>query len=148
MLYDFFAKQITHLNIDFVNNTPHDYWITRSYIFTSILFLCKRLINLNFCQFSNENLTISMFGVESERFMSSTLTNLKINVNFIDDCLWLLDGRLTCLSTLIISITEISNTKYNTDNTASAILINHILGKNTCIYKRGDHQNWKLMELV
>ena len=38
---------------------------------------------------------------------SSTLTKLKINVSTFADFLYLLDGRLDCLSTLIIYVSEI-----------------------------------------
>jgi hypothetical protein len=40
-------------------------------------------------------------------FFSSTLTYLCINVNTLDDCLYLLDGRLKQLTTLIIRIRNI-----------------------------------------
>ncbi|CAF3862379.1 unnamed protein product [Rotaria sp. Silwood1] len=60
--------------------------------------------------------TVSIYNLPPPSFKSSTLTNLKINVEIIDDCLDLLDGRLNCLSTLIIRITQISSTISNTDN--------------------------------
>ncbi|CAF1095315.1 unnamed protein product [Rotaria sordida] len=114
--HDLFAKKITHLNINILNKTPKEYWAVRTYFFTSILSLCKRLINLNFCYFSDQDLTVSIYNLPPPSFKSSTLTNLKINVDIIDDCLDLLDGRLNCLSTLIIKITQISSTISNTDN--------------------------------
>jgi hypothetical protein len=39
------------------------------------------------------------------RCTSSTLTRLNISVGSFDACLYLLDGRFECLSTLIIEIT-------------------------------------------
>ncbi|CAF2141461.1 unnamed protein product, partial [Rotaria magnacalcarata] len=60
-------------------------------------------------------LPVSVYNLPPPNFMSSTLTNLKIHVEIIDDCLDL-DGRLNCLSTLIIKRTQISSTISNTDN--------------------------------
>jgi hypothetical protein len=50
------------------------------------------------------------------------LTVLKINVKSFDDCLYLLDGRINCLSTLIIYVQEIAYTLGTIDNTVSIIL--------------------------
>ncbi|CAF1682706.1 unnamed protein product, partial [Rotaria magnacalcarata] len=116
ILHDLFAKQITHLNINILNKIPKEYSVVRTYFFTSILSLCKRLINLNFCYFSDQDLPVSVYNLPPPNFTSSTLTNLKIHVEIIDDCLDLLDGSLNCLSTLIIKITQISSTISNTDN--------------------------------
>ena len=41
--------------------------------------------------------------------MSSSLTQLKINVESFVDCLFLLDGRLDSLSKLIINVRETSS---------------------------------------
>jgi hypothetical protein len=41
--------------------------------------------------------------------MSSTLMKLKISVVNFADCLFLLDGRFECLSTLIIDVSSISD---------------------------------------
>jgi hypothetical protein len=41
--------------------------------------------------------------------MSSSLTQLKINVENFVDCLYLLDGRLESLSKLIINVGNISH---------------------------------------
>ncbi|CAF3842973.1 unnamed protein product [Rotaria magnacalcarata] len=62
------------------------------------------------------DLPVSVYNLPPPNFTSSTLTNLKIHVEIIDDCLDLLDGSLNCLSTLIIKITQISSTISNTDN--------------------------------
>ncbi len=62
--------------------------------------------------------------------MSSTLSTLKINVETFDDCLYLLDGRLDCLSTLIIHVQTILLTSSTIDNTVSIVFIYYILRKN------------------
>ncbi|CAF1262621.1 unnamed protein product, partial [Rotaria sordida] len=50
-------------------------------------------------------------------FISSTLTTLNINVDNFADCLYLLDGRLNCLSTLIICVLKISSVISKIKNT-------------------------------
>ncbi|CAF3138493.1 unnamed protein product [Rotaria sp. Silwood2] len=50
---------------------------------------------------------LSICDSPSTIFFSSTLTHLYINVNTLDDCLYLLDGRLKQLTTLIVQISYI-----------------------------------------
>jgi hypothetical protein len=77
-------------------------------IFALILSLCTNLIDLNFCDmFYTEKCATPVFDVGSPSNMSSTLTKLKINVQNFADCLFLLDGRLDYLSTLIINVSDI-----------------------------------------
>jgi hypothetical protein len=90
-------------------------------MFVLILFLCKRLIKLSFCQLDNRS-TFCTFDLSSRNFESSTLTELKINVKTFDDCLYLLDGRFNCLSTLIINVEIISYTSRPIDNKVSMIV--------------------------
>ena len=124
ILRNLLTEQITHLNIDIQNETTSQLSEILSNIFALILSLCKRLINLNFCQlFSHRNSSICIFKLSSTSCISSTLTKLKINVETFDDCLYLLDGRLNCLSTLIIHVKKISFTLSNIDNTVSIISI-------------------------
>jgi hypothetical protein len=90
-------------------------------MFAFILSLCKRLIKLDFCQFDHRP-TICTLHLSSTNCKSSTLTALKIGVKTFDDCLYLLDGRLSCLSTLIIHVGEIADTLGIIDNTVSIIV--------------------------
>ncbi len=62
--------------------------------------------------------------------MSSTLSTLNINVETFDDCLYLLDGRLQCLSTLIIHVENISFTSSTVDDAVSIIFNYYVLRKN------------------
>ncbi|CAF1401937.1 unnamed protein product, partial [Rotaria sp. Silwood1] len=116
------VEQITHLNISIQNKiTPifleTIFFETLPNVFVLILSLCKRLIKLDFCQlFPDQMWSISMFVLPSINCMSLTLTQLKINVNSFDACLYLLDGCLDNLSTLIINISKISRTLSNIDN--------------------------------
>jgi len=54
---------------------------------------------------------------------SSTLTELIIDVETFNDCLYLLDGSFNCLSKLIIYVLEIAYTIETTDNIVSIIVI-------------------------
>ncbi len=93
-------------------------------MFELILSLGKCLIDLTFSEwFSGKSLDISTLNIISTSYVSSTLTKLKIKVNTFDDCLYLLDGRLQCLSTLIIKIFEICDSLANIDNKVSIYLI-------------------------
>ncbi len=105
---------------------------TLSNIFVSILSLCQRLVNLNFCQLSEyRSLSISICKLSSS-CMSSTLSTLKINVATFNDCLYLLDGRLHCLSKLIIHVKKtISFMSSTIDNTVSIIFHYHVVRKNS-----------------
>jgi hypothetical protein len=53
---------------------------------------------------------------------------MEINVKTFGDCLYLLDGRFNCLSTLIINIEIISSTSGTIDNTVS-IIVNSYLSR-------------------
>jgi hypothetical protein len=55
--------------------------------------------------------------------MSTTLTKLKINVEAFGDCLYLLDGRFTSLSTLLIHVQDITSAISIINNTVSIISI-------------------------
>jgi hypothetical protein len=98
------------LNIDIQNETTPQLSEIASNIFAAILSLTKRLIYLNFCQlFSHRRTWISIYQLPLLRRMSSSLTQLKINVETFFDCLYLLDGRLDSLSKLIINVRECSS---------------------------------------
>jgi hypothetical protein len=93
-------------------------------VFELILSLGKCLIDLSFNQwFFGKSLDISTLNITSTSCVSSTLTKLKIEVNNFDDCLYLLDGRLQYLSTLIIKIVEICDSLASIDNKVSIYLI-------------------------
>ncbi len=81
---------------------------TNANVFALILSLCKNLTVLNFCDmFPTRKCETHVFYLPSTSYMSSTLIKLKINVTTFIDCLYLLDGRLDSLSTLIINVGQI-----------------------------------------
>ncbi|CAF3938309.1 unnamed protein product [Rotaria sordida] len=104
---DLLAKQITHLNID-IKNPPELCLKTISKIFVLILCLCKKLIVLNFSDmFLKRQCKTPVSYLLSNNYIPSTLIKLKINVVSLVDCLYLLDGSLVCLLTLIINVEHI-----------------------------------------
>ncbi|CAF3560301.1 unnamed protein product, partial [Rotaria sp. Silwood2] len=86
----------------------------------------KQLVDMTFSEMSyTRRLGISTFNLSLTSCISSTLIKLKIDVNTFDDCLYLLDGRLECLSILIVNIREISMSLSKIDNTKKLIKLNH-----------------------
>ncbi|CAF4344834.1 unnamed protein product [Rotaria socialis] len=111
------TEQITSLQIDVMDKkTSPSLPRTLSTIFAFVLSLCKRLIKLSFCHLYH-HLTNCTFDLSSTNCLSSTLTTLEITVKTFDDCLYLLDERLNCLSTLKIHVDEIAFTSGTIDNT-------------------------------
>lgn len=103
------TDQITHLVVEIKDETITELSDeNKLHMLPLILSLSKRLTDLSFCEcFSDRNLKLSIFNLPSTSCVSSTLTKLKVNVRILNDCLDFLDGRLTCLSTLIICVEKI-----------------------------------------
>jgi hypothetical protein len=77
-------------------------------MFAMIISVSKKLCDLTFNQnIVKDNSIISSFNLPRARCTSSTLTRLNISVRSFDTCLYLLDGRFECLSTLVIEITAV-----------------------------------------
>lgn len=122
ILHDLLSKQITHLIVDI---TPTANLCSENFAknLVLILSLCGRLTDLNFCEvFLTRKCWISIYPVRSTDYMSSTLVKLKINVSTFVDCLYLLDGRLSSLSTLIINVASIFDPVINIGRTVSRTL--------------------------
>jgi hypothetical protein len=62
-----------------------------------------------------------LFYLLWKKYRPSTLIKLKINVEGLVDCLYLLDGPLVCLSTLIINVSQIFQPSPHIDPTVSVI---------------------------
>ncbi len=72
-------------------------------VYARILDFFKNLKRLSINQaFISSHRVLSLHDLPSNTFFSSTLTHLCINVANFDDCLYLLDGRLKQLTTLIV----------------------------------------------
>ena len=124
ILDNLLTQQIQHLNIDISYDPKSKECQILSIIFTLIISRCQRLINLNFCQlFYDRKTLICIHEFPSTSCTSSTLAKLKVNVATFDDCLYILDGRFDCLSTLIIDIEKIRPLLSNIDTTVKIFLI-------------------------
>jgi hypothetical protein len=111
------SQQITHLNIDIKNANKESFQIT-SKIFVLILSLCKKLIELNFCDLFFERKHWNLIScLTATSLTSSTLTKLQINLQTFTQCLFLLDGNFECLTTLIIHVELIYYPIRRIDNT-------------------------------
>jgi hypothetical protein len=100
--------------------------INVSKIFQLTLSLCKKLIVLNFGDmFPTRKYVSPVFCTVRESCPPSTLNKLKINVPTLTDCLYLLNGSLVCLSTLIINVSCIyhPDISEHVDVTVSVILM-------------------------
>ncbi len=114
------TDQITQLKIDTYVKITETSDGNELNMLAMILSICKHLCDLTFNQcILGKHLLVSIFNLPKTSCVSSTLTKLNINVNTFDDCLYLLDGRLESLSTLIIDIDEITESSLNKDNTVS-----------------------------
>ncbi|CAF1418427.1 unnamed protein product [Rotaria sordida] len=113
-----FQQQITDLIL--VNSDKHNMIesipnYTRN-VYAYILSFCKNLKHLSVIETSYPRLLLC--DLPSTTFFSSILTYLCINVTTFDDCLYLLDGRLHQLTTLIVELYSIhsSTISHNMDN--------------------------------
>ncbi|CAF4341517.1 unnamed protein product [Rotaria sp. Silwood2] len=117
-----FQQQITEL---ILGNRDRNDMIGSSKKYTTnvyghILKFFKNLKHLTIIETFNPSYPrLSLHKLPPTTFSSSTLTHLCINMYTLDDCLYLLDGRLKQLSSLIIGISyvdEFSSIVHNMDN--------------------------------
>jgi hypothetical protein len=93
-------------------------------MFAFILFLGFKLHDVTFLQeIERKYIAVSYINATHMRILSSTVTKLRVNVNTFDDCLFLLNGSIESLSTLIIRIYKIKRSSSKIDNTVSIIEI-------------------------
>ena len=106
VLRDLLIKQITHLNIE-IKYRLYIIPETALEIYELILSLCKNLTTFNFGDMLfSRKLVISFFTIQTKSNTCSTLTKLKINIENFFDLVYLLDGRFSCLSTLIVNVSD------------------------------------------
>jgi len=88
-----------------------------------IIDLCQNLMYLDVNRSShNDSARLSICNLPRTTFFSSTLVILYANVANFDDCLCLLDGRLTQLTEFIVDIKSIDTSSLDIDNT---VIINY-----------------------
>ncbi|CAF3221267.1 unnamed protein product [Rotaria sp. Silwood2] len=115
-------NQITNLTIKIDSEDTEISNKNEVNIFILILLLSRNLRNLTlFRQCSTQYLTIWSSNVSYTGSLSSTLTKLTINVNTFNDCLYLLNGSLQSLSTLIIRIKKINRSSSIIDKTKKLV---------------------------
>ncbi len=88
-----------------------------------IIDLCQKLICLDVNRSNhNDSARLSLCNLPRTTFFSATLVILSANVTNFDDCLCLLDGRLTQLTEFIVDIKSIDTSSLDIDNT---VIINY-----------------------
>ena len=95
-----------YLNID-LNSSTELLLKFQPNLFVFIISLAKYLTHFTLIQRFASFSPIVTSNLQTTNCMSSTLTKLEIDVHTFDECLYLLDGRFDCLSTLIIEIKKI-----------------------------------------
>ncbi|CAF1318138.1 unnamed protein product [Rotaria sordida] len=135
ILRHFLVDQITHLNVNiYYEIIPKLFREETSNIFSFLLSFCKHLVELTFNQYlCDTTLEFSLYDVPLANCVSSTLTKLEIVVGYFDDCLYLLDGRLKCLSILIINVSSFLTLLPNIDNTKKLPKLKHFSLTSTCL---------------
>jgi hypothetical protein len=121
-----FQQQITDLIL--VNHDTNELiGSSKNYtvnVYEHILNFFKNLKHLNIIGSLNmSNPCLTLIDLPSNTFHSSTLTYLCIDLCSLDDCLYLLDGRLKQLTTLIVRIRYIDS---------SSSIIHNMVSCNKC----------------
>ena len=119
ILIDLLHKQITSLTIDINDKLTDERPIEHfSVMFCLILKLCQRLEKFHFCQFHyrSEKRPIYFSPLDCK---SAILTELKVNINCFDECLYLFDGHFSSLSTVILNVRIIRETSQTRKKTVS-----------------------------
>ncbi len=117
---DIFKKQITHLTVP-INDTESTLPLTHLSInfYARIFSLFRNLIDLDFGPISSRQRypELTIYNLPPKNCFSSRITNLRIGVVTLDDCLCLLDGRLKQLHTFIVRIHYLRASIITSDNT-------------------------------
>ncbi len=113
-----FKHQISHLDItinDDINLEQIKNMATN--IFTTILNMFTNLTHLDFkSEYYFVYSPLSLIALRSTKFYSSSIAHLNVRVRNLDDCLCLLDGRLSQLHTFIVKIDDMYNSSMTLDN--------------------------------
>ena len=90
-------------------------------VFDRIFSVFTSLVELDFGSGNRRRFhaRLKLSNLSSKMCVSSSLVRLRISVDTFDDCLCLLDGRLTHLSQLVVRISEIRDSRLSIDSTVS-----------------------------
>ncbi|UJR34261.1 hypothetical protein I4U23_021665 [Adineta vaga] len=110
-------NRITNITVGIDTQETETYNEDEANIFELILLHSKCLNDLTFRKSSREYQISPSVNIPNRKYLSSSLSKLNIEVNTFDDCLYLLNGCLPSLSTLIIYICKIYYSRLRIDNT-------------------------------
>jgi len=120
--------QISHLSVTAAEeNTTESMMNLVTHVYASIFAMLTSLTHLDF--FTSDDSLYKpprLSDFPSTTCNSSSIVYLRVRVNTLDDCLCLLDGRLSQLHTFIVKIDETENSSITIDNTVNKSII--------CIY--------------
>ncbi|CAF3600524.1 unnamed protein product [Rotaria socialis] len=111
-------NQITHMNVEGFLDDNELLVEDELNIFAMILSFSRCLIDLTYrMHYSRKYFRMPSLIISNTCCLSKALTKLTIYVNIFDDCLYLLNGCLEYLSTLIIRINKIDRSSLSIDRT-------------------------------
>jgi hypothetical protein len=125
-LIHMFQKQIVTLSV--TGNSDNDRY-TMNHLANLFSYIVTMFTNMLHLKFYQSNSFILFNGQPS--LFSSTLMELHINVYLFDDCLYLLDGRLSQLRMLFVNVNRIFPLRSTFNNK-----VRYISKKNNIYFKR------------
>jgi hypothetical protein len=113
-----FKHQISHLDVTINDDVTFEQIRNMATnIFTTIFIMFTNLTHLEFK--SEDNFVYvpsSLIALPSTTCYSSNIVHLNVRVRNFDDCLWLLDGRLSQLHTFIVIVDDMYHSSMTFDN--------------------------------
>lgn len=114
-------RQITDLilicNKDTIRSSSRSHIID---VYAHILIFFENLTHLSVVDLSEkQDYLLSLDDLPPTTFTSSNLTQLRIKLGTLEDCLALLDGRLKCLKILVVTVYNINNESTTVENIVS-----------------------------
>ncbi|CAF3985443.1 unnamed protein product [Rotaria sp. Silwood1] len=105
-----FQHQISNLVIMINGTSGYQYrWCLCSSMFVQISMKFTNLTHFQFDLINNCIYALELAGLPSQCY-SSSIVHLNLKVKMFDDCLWLLNGHLSQLQTLVVHVEHIHNT--------------------------------------
>lgn len=125
ILIDLLHKQITTLIIDINEKSTDERRIEHfSVMVYLILELCQRLNKFHFCSLNYRSKKRPIY-FSSLDCKSAILTELKVDINCFDECLYLFDGHFPSLSTIVLNVKQIRETSSKRNKTVNWIFFRH-----------------------
>lgn len=121
-----FRKQISHLTISIDHTELRSSVVDlNKNIYARIFTMFPNLVDFDFspASFWRGHARLVISNLPPMAYFLPNIINLRINVDTLNDCLYLLDGRLTHLRTLSVRIAYIQACIIDIDSTVKIILI-------------------------